>query len=358
MNDLELITRRTPNIHLYSNETLLETYYNNDTPTPYGTSNDTHNLVITLWWQDFLTYSQLFMVITGFFAKLATVITLFKNGKAFSVAIMILLQHQSAADAAACFFSAVLIIAPNPSMLSGIYVIDVFICYAWQSQAIFWSSLLLSIWNLVLLAIERYFAVCHPFKHQELTAKRVHFMILGIYFLVVVIHWPNYYESELQGDVCTILPPYQKGVWLIIQYYFAVSSVSAFYFIPCALFVFLYGKIILTFYTRQKNSSLATSRVIDKATSELTKTAIVVTLILILTLGCNMWYILLGITHAIKMVHSGPLHMISVWLASLNSIANPFVYTLLMPAYRNSVQQTFFPCNARNIKKDNIPKSK
>ena len=169
-------------------------------------------------------------------------------------------------------------------------------------------------------------------------------MIFSIYILVAIIFWPNYVYSELQGNLCVNLVSSEDGVSLIIQSYSAICGFTAFYIIPCILFVFLYGKVILTFYKRQKKSNLATSRVIDKATSELTKTAIVVTLIFILTLGCNAWYILLGFTKAVNIVYNRPIHLISLWLASLNSVCNPFVYSCLMPAYRKSVQQTFFRC--------------
>ena len=33
-----------------------------------------------------------------------------------------------------------------------------------------------------------------------------------------------------------------------------------------------------------------------------------------------------------------------VWLAAFNSVANPFVYALLMPTYRKCVIDTFCPC--------------
>ena len=33
-----------------------------------------------------------------------------------------------------------------------------------------------------------------------------------------------------------------------------------------------------------------------------------------------------------------------VWLSAFNSVANPFVYALLMPTYRKCVIRTFFPC--------------
>ena len=295
----------------------------------------------TFWWQDLLNYSQLCMLIFGFFANITTVVTLFKNGSSFSSAILILLRHQSAADATTCFFSTILIVQPDQPHLSGFYILDNFICFFWHSQAMYFSCLLVSIWNLVLLAFERYLAVCHPFKHQELTAKRVRLMILGIYIFVAAMHWPNYFQASLSDGVCKIVNLHQSVTWLRIQYYFAVSGFFYFYVFPCLLFILLYGRVLLSLYQRRREAQLSASRIIDKAKTELTKTAITVTVIFIITMGLNVWYFLLGTVGLIDMIFYGVIHMISIWLASLNSTANPFVYSLLMPVFRSSVLKTF-----------------
>ena len=52
-----------------------------------------------------------------------------------------------------------------------ILVLDELICHLWHSQWFFWMSMLISIWNLVLISFERFLAVCKPLKHQELTGK-------------------------------------------------------------------------------------------------------------------------------------------------------------------------------------------
>ena len=57
------------------------------------------------------------------------------------------------------------------SLNYSILVLDELICHLWHSQWFFWMSMLISIWNLVLISFERFLAVCKPLKHQELTGK-------------------------------------------------------------------------------------------------------------------------------------------------------------------------------------------
>ncbi len=50
-------------------------------------------------------------------------------------------------------------------------VLDELICHLWHSQWFFWMSMLISIWNLVLISFERWAAICKPLKHQNLTGE-------------------------------------------------------------------------------------------------------------------------------------------------------------------------------------------
>ena len=41
------------------------------------------------------------------------------------------------------------------------------------------------VWNLVVIATERYLAVCHPFKHKKFTRGRV-LVIFGLIYITAV----------------------------------------------------------------------------------------------------------------------------------------------------------------------------
>ena len=86
---------------------------------------------------------------------------------------------------------------------------------------------------------------------------------------------------------------------------------------------------------------MASSKVIDKASTELTKTAIIMTAIFIVALGYDLWYYMLGYVGVVRYVFNSAEQKVAVWLSSFNSAANPFVYGMLVPAYRKSIQKTF-----------------
>ena len=83
------------------------------------------------------------------------------------------------------------------------------------------------------------------------------------------------------------------------------------------------------------------SCVIDDANTLMTKTGVAVTVIFVLTIGYDIIYYTLGKTGLAVYIINSPVQMIGLLLSAFNSVANPFVYVLLMPAFRDSLRKTF-----------------
>ena len=92
---------------------------------------------------------------------------------------------------------------------------------------------------------------------------------------------------------------------------------------------------------RLKSTTVACSNVIDAANSLMTKTGVAVTVIFVLTFGYDVVYSALGAIGVVVYTFNSPLQKIGVLLAAFNAVANPFVYLLLMPAFRDSLRKTF-----------------
>ena len=92
---------------------------------------------------------------------------------------------------------------------------------------------------------------------------------------------------------------------------------------------------------RLKSKTVACSNAIDAANSFMTKTGVAVTAIFVLTVGYDAIYYVLGSIGVVVYVLNSPVQKIGMLLAAFNSVANPFVYVLLMPAFRDSLCKTF-----------------
>ena len=97
----------------------------------------------------------------------------------------------------------------------------------------------------------------------------------------------------------------------------------------------------MTFRERLKSSTLPCSSMMDKANALMTKTGVTVTVIFVLSMGYGIIYHILGEIGAVVFVLHSPLQKLGLLLSAFNSVANPFVYVLLMPAFRRSLRKTF-----------------
>ena len=290
--------------------------------------------------------SQFVLTILGFVANIVTLVTLIKNGKDFTPTIALLLKHQSIIDAILCTFAAILLRQPF-NWVSGTYAFDVVLCQLWHGQGLYWNSCFISAYNLVLISYERFLCVCFPFKYQDYTTSSVYRQIGFVYVAGVICTIGSYMQSRIREDgKCYSEYSFDGPAFATFFDVYTLSTVFTFYFIPTGCFIFFYGRVIWSFRKRQA-SAMAQSRVIDKATAELTKTAIVVTVIFIFSFGYDSLYYFFGSIGLLEYVLNAPVQKIGVWLAVLNSCANPFVYAALMPSYRKAVSNTFFQvCSA------------
>ncbi len=124
------------------------------------------------------------------------------------------------------------------------------------------------------------------------------------------------------------------------MYIFGIYCFLKFYVIPCMIICTMYGLVILKLRKRKSHSDLGSSEIINNASDQLTKTAIIVSALFVVLIGYDSWYFVLGHARVVPYVVNSPIQNIGVFLSVLNSCCNPAVYTAFMPMYRRSVMMT------------------
>ncbi|KAI0227366.1 hypothetical protein LSAT2_022195 [Lamellibrachia satsuma] len=106
-------------------------------------------------------------------------------------------------------------------------------------------------------------------------------------------------------------------------------------------FIVLYGRVVFTLRIRGNPGSAVKSDVINSASTTLLKMAIAVTSVFAVAIGYAQCYFTLVFTDIIEHVIDSPLEKAAIVLNTCNCVANPFVYVLMLPAFRRILKKTF-----------------
>ena len=185
---------------------------------------------------------QLTITSAGFFANAATYLTLTFNGGQFSPLILLLLKHQSLLDTGVCGMGSLYLLLPTGYWLTGSRIVDFIICHSWHNQLIFWTTLVISVWNLVLIGVERYIMICKPFVYTSVTRKHFLYSFVFLYVGCIISTFPCCGRMNLVDGECSFTIDVD-GFWLRFKYGYSFFVLFAFYLLPVVAFAFTYGYV-------------------------------------------------------------------------------------------------------------------
>ena len=110
-----------------------------------------------------------------------------------------------------------------------------------------------------------------------------------------------------------------------IFYFYSILWFLVSYAIPLYLLVFFYSNVITTLKISGQNLS-ARSMVYERIATQFTKCVIVITVVYFITLSFDSFYFLLGSFGVVKYRIGEPLQKVALFLMSLNSCCNPYIY--------------------------------
>ncbi|XP_051780134.1 trace amine-associated receptor 13c-like [Erpetoichthys calabaricus] len=202
-----------------------------------------------------------------------------------------------------------------------------------------------SILNLVIIAIDRYVALCDPLLYSTKITVGVASLSVSIVWLVSLIYSCSVLFSDVNtketigsnrcpGDCVLIL----SKIWGTVDILFS-------FIFPAFIMITLYTKIfvvarrhIRAISMQQKDSGNQTkTRLIKKSERKAAKTLAIVVVVFILCWLPYYIYTILNqfITFPVPPAITGGF----LWLAYLNSGLNPIIYALFYPWFRKSLEQ-------------------
>ena len=149
-----------------------------------------------------------------------------------------------------------------------------FVCKLFTGGNFSWLGGSASVFSLVAISVERYFAVIHPYGTRgKLTMKKVKYVIAGCWLLAVVFNLPLFifidYNKNI--DFCTEFWP---TTWMARAY--STAWLVLFGALPIILMSALYIRVIRRLWFKSQEGPRATQAAIVKSRKRVTKMVIMV----------------------------------------------------------------------------------
>uniref|UniRef100_W5NL82 Trace amine associated receptor 13a n=1 Tax=Lepisosteus oculatus TaxID=7918 RepID=W5NL82_LEPOC len=200
-----------------------------------------------------------------------------------------------------------------------------------------------SLCNLVLIAIDRYFAVCDPFFYStKITVNVMYLLILLSWFIsplyVIILLYVNGNFSDSKAlNLCL-----GECVFIMNETWATIDMVTSF-ILPCSVMTTLYIKIFIVAKRHAKViNSLKNNNSKDKRRNKISKkserkAAKTLGIVVFVFLFCWVPYYLCVLIEEEMHTSSGVLYFLG-FIVYLNSAMNPIIYALFYPWFKKSVK--------------------
>lgn len=192
----------------------------------------------------------------------------------------------------------------------------------------------ISIYNILLIAIDRYFALCHPFHYVAKMSLRVVLKCVGFIWILSVIYNISmmYIGSSENGQPKVIcfqacaLPV--NNTWGLIDFIFS-------FIIPCLLIIIFYVRVLTVALRHAKVISGAAKPGINRRKSEFKATKTLGTVVLVYLICWIPLYVFL--VNIENVPDSNVIVNYLICLFYSNAFINPIIYAISYPWFKKSL---------------------
>ncbi|XP_073729836.1 trace amine-associated receptor 13c-like [Misgurnus anguillicaudatus] len=196
--------------------------------------------------------------------------------------------------------------------------------------------LITSLSNLVLIAVDRYVAVCHPLLYpQKITTTRTIIIICVSWFYSSVYNISVFLTTSQSKYTC------YGECTVIITFAWSIADLFLSFLFPCTVIITLYLRIFYVAHHQVKviNSLMRSGKHLTEGSvrrkSE-SKAALTLGIIMTVYLFCWIPYFSLSLTPNTRM--TSIIAYFILWILYINSGLNPLIYAIFYPWFRTSVK--------------------
>ncbi|XP_076874322.1 trace amine-associated receptor 13c-like [Brachyhypopomus gauderio] len=196
----------------------------------------------------------------------------------------------------------------------------------------------ISIYNVALIAIDRYFAISDPFLYiEKVSVSKICIVILFMWFLLM-----SYTSALLYfNGILTGLIMCPEQCLIVLQEIWSLVDLVFVFVIPCSAIIIFYAMV---FFIARKHATAIRDIVQSKTSKNMAdsmkserKAAKVLSILVVVFVACLLPYFVSTLIS--NVIESQSIHNLVI-LVYLNSTINPLIYALFYPWFRKCLKVT------------------
>lgn len=288
---------------------------------------------------------QTSLIIVGFIFNIQSAVIVFKYRIFHSQFTKYVIRNQFLIDTTICFLSPFILWVAQ-DLYDSDKPLDVFVCYIWTSQCVYWTMCSLSNQNLVWTAIDRYLAVIHPTIYKM---KKKVLVIIYVTLISTISISTGIQVSQIvhiRNNTCSFITTSESYILQFATLSYTIVN----YIIPVFIFSICYCQVIVKLRTMKDNSNC--SEEFRKSTVKFTIACFANSVMFIALLMMDNVLFILRSFSTISFGIGSDIQIISLFLVSLNSCINPFIYLLALKNFRRYFSLSNIFCYASKVSPD------
>ena len=213
-----------------------------------------------------------------------------------------------------------------------------FMCKFITGGNFIWIGGAASAFSLVVVAVERYFAVVHPFDDRwRLTNRRLISIVITSWLYAILFNLPLFFVIRYDRDGVTSCPEHWSDKQLAKAY--TIACFFVFGAIPMGAMAFLYLKVLCNLWKSGNRDDLeVTEQARIRSRLKVTRMVLVVSIMYTVCWLPNLVLYMLSQFKPELYAYGSVPYITSVVLVGVNSAMNPFIYALHSSNFRQHIR--------------------
>ena len=286
-----------------------------------------------------MTYLLIMVAVIGAISNINSIVVFIRCSGNISTSTLTIFIYQCIVDALVCSSTAITS-ALRGSIILQATALERVICYWLGTPYFLYMLALMSVQNMALLALNRFYAVCKPFQFHSFTGCKTGIGLAIITIAGVGAFGYSFRYLKLDGEGC-VDQSVNLNMSDDVTYVIDLIAILLYLVIPTIAMIILYAKVMRQLV--QRDSRLPTSVAIQRATRDITKGAITISGLFGLNVLLSIFLaIVFGDVIAIADSYKPVIELLDKASIAIISTVNPLIYATFLPAYRKKIQPS---CN-------------